>query len=529
MGDGTKDYVFGVNEEGQFKLDPVKNGQEISLTIPVRVGIGKHKVYWSVHDQCGNFSTCNTLIETKDLKSPTPYMHGFLTTAFQGDVMQLTIPSNCFNISSFDNCTPSSRLKYSFSPNVNDTLRTIDCTNTGFQFYTIYVTDESGNNDFVEVFMIAFDNGSCSFSGSFGGKVNEANGKPMKDVEMTLERPGQPYVAALSDQQGIFNWNDISMYSDYQISPKYNTVQEGRVDVADLKKMQNYFFGLDSLVNFQYLAADVNGDYKIRINDLELIKSKILHPLKAVGSNWLFAVDVDSINDVNDLKKIRPVFDIMKFDGSIDFKMVYSGDITGANSIETSNRNSFSAEEKIEGNKYHLISTSDVACHGLQMEIEVEAKLFDQISIKSPYFSIPENAFVKDVLSNSIRLVSTIAFNAEAGKPFLTITFDDTIEENICKISQASKILLPNYRIAELRMEKPYMDDSSIQILPNPSEGQFELSSDNAKVIKVYDQQGRDVPFRNSGKIVSISANPGLYFISVDVNGDRVVRKLIVY
>ncbi len=79
-----------------------------------------------------------------------------------------------------------------------------------------------------------------------------------------------------TNEIGQFGWENISLYSDYQIMPDYNQVQTGRVDIADLKKLQNYIFGMDTLVNFEYMAADLNRDNKIRINDLSVLRDNIL-------------------------------------------------------------------------------------------------------------------------------------------------------------------------------------------------------------------------------------------------------------
>ena len=336
--DGTTDYRYGLNEPGVYKLGPVANNQVVSITLPERVGVGKHKVYWSVKDQCGNFKTCHTIVETKDLKKPTPYMHDFLTSAFEGNVMDLVVHAKIFNVGSFDNCTPSSKLKYSFSANANDTIRTIDCSNAGFQFFTIYVTDLQGNQEFINAFMLIFDNGSCNIPSGISGRISQSNTLPVENAHFSLSRAGMEPLISTSDVNGSFNWKDISMYSDYQILPELTSYHPERTDIADLKKLQRYIMGMDPLINFEYVAADLDGDSKIRISDLELLKTKILNPSDIGASNWRIAAEMDTIRNIHDLKSMVEVFDITRYDGSIDFKAIYKGNISGANHIETEPR-----------------------------------------------------------------------------------------------------------------------------------------------------------------------------------------------
>ncbi len=64
------------------------------------------------------------------------------------------------NAGSFDNCAGT--LKYSFSPDTDDTGITYDCGDLGQQPVEIWVTDASGNQDFCETFVIIQANmGQC--------------------------------------------------------------------------------------------------------------------------------------------------------------------------------------------------------------------------------------------------------------------------------------------------------------------------------------------------------------------------------
>ena len=113
------------------------DGEQISIKIPHKLSAGKHKVKWSVRDQCGNYSSCTTTFETKDRKPPTPYIQDFITSAFQASAMPLMVPARIFNSGSYDNCSLQKNLKYSFSEDINDTIRIVDCSNAGLSLIHI--------------------------------------------------------------------------------------------------------------------------------------------------------------------------------------------------------------------------------------------------------------------------------------------------------------------------------------------------------------------------------------------------------
>jgi len=527
---GDVDYKYGFNESGDFKIDPVANGQEISITLPERVQVGKHKIKWSVRDECGNFASCHSIVETKDLKKPTPYMHDFLTAAFQGNVMDFMVSPRLFNINSFDNCTPQSKLRFSFSPNVNDTLRTINCSNAGFQFYTIYITDLAGNQETVEAFLLLFDNGSCSMTATFPGTVTESNGTLMQNVSMSLARQGQNEILTYTDELGHFGWENISLYSDYQISPDYNQMQLGRLDIADLKKLQNYLFGIDTLVNFEFMAADLNSDNTIRINDLQLLRDRILRPAQHSQDMWRFGVDVSEIKTVSELAKVKDVFDIMKFDGSIDFTAVYVGDVIGANKNETESRSTIKVTDHIINNEYKVSTNEDINAEGVELVFQVNPVYIDDISIASPYFVVGPNTLFKNKENSTIKIVLLKAFEIDKDQPFMTISANQPLNQSDIILQSNSKILLSDYQTVMLRKGEIGSLSSSWSVTPNPSfNGRFVLEKiQTTDEISVVDVHGREVSFRRDGQYLDINGISGVYFITINSNGIRSTKKVII-
>jgi len=526
--DGTTDFRYGQNETGPFKLNPVGNNQEISITLPDRVSVGKHKVYWSVRDQCGNFKTCLTYVETKDLKKPTPYFHDFLTAAFQGNIMNLVISASIFNIASFDNCTPASKLKYSFSPNVNDTIRTITCSSAGFRFFTIYVTDLDGNQESIDVFMLIFDNGTCNVSSGISGRITESNSRPIENVTFSLSREGGDTLTTYTDADGRFIWTDISFYDDYTIIPDFSTHLYDRIDIGDIKKLQNYIMGLDHLVNFEYLAADLNGDKKIKISDLELLKKIVLTGSSTDQSNWFFASETDTIHDVNSLKNINSSLEIMRYDGNADFKAVYKGDITGANYIESDPRSITFLTKKVNGNIVDFYLSEKKMCKGLQVEL-VLPELNDKINIHSDYFELSPNSMKFDNQNNVIRFLTTEEFSITEDLSLFTVTMMEDLEAKQIMISSFSKMINEENSISKIKIRTGIHSESEVGISPNPGYDIFHLDHQDAIISAIYDLNGQSIEFKQNNRDLTLIAQTGIYLVKIILNGNVYFKKLVKY
>lgn len=519
--DGSVEYTFAHNHPDYlFRLDTVASGQSVTFRLPYPVIRGYHNVKWTVHDQCGNAAVCVQKVYVRDDKKPTPYIHEILSASFEGKDHPLKVPARLFNIGSFDNCTKSNQLRYSFSTNVNDTIRTITCNNAGFQFFSIYVTDLDGNQEYVDAFMLAFDNGSCSNTLRLAGKVTEADDIPMADVGFKLSMSSDPNMEIMtySDQSGHFNWENISLYRDMMILPQYQSSQDHRLDIADLKMLQDYIMGNLKLTNLQYMAADLDGDKNIRIKDLDVLKSRLLNPTKYNGNKWVFGAEMDSLKDVSDLKSIKNSITLSQTNGTLGFRAVYLGDITDANKKRTANRSVISLYEEVVDDRIVYTANQSIKADGLQLTIQLPSDMH-QIEINSTLFDIPGNAIsIND--EGILRLVVTKGFSLEAGDELFTLKADEMISSAVemPQMLGESKILHANYHTSELR--KLINNNEEVIIYPNPVKNSFMVVGKNVRIIDIKDASGISFPFIQDHNQVSWDVRPGIYFIHVDT-GDR--------
>ncbi len=521
--DGSVEYRFAHNQSDPELMLPItKSGQLVSLKLPFPVMRGYHKVTWSVHDQCGNVTKCVQKVFVKDTKKPTPYMYQVLSTAFEGKDHPLKVSARIFNAGSVDNCTKNTQLRYSFSPNVNDTIRTIDCNNAGFQFFNIYVTDWEGNQDFAEVFLLAFDNGSCSTL-RMKGSVKEGNGSPVSNVELKLSRTSDDNMEmmAMSDQAGGFSWENIGIYKDMYITPYIKTQQENRLNIADLKMLQDYIFGTFSLENFQYLAADVDGNGKIRVNDVQILKERILKQ-SMEELPWTILGEVDSVSNASQLSLLyqKNKIELATTKGTLGFKAIYKGDLTDANVVNTEPRSVLAYHWEQTQDGYALFLDHDMTIEGLQ--VEFKSDIAREISLHSEQLHIPSNAIFAD--DTHLRFVALDRVDVNSNLPLLTLK---NLSDDQIVLTANSKILLDQYQTRSLKLAEDKISDL-ISIAPNPAQQTFTLVSDvDVTIESIQNQAGQKVSFIQSGNSVYCDAPSGLYFVNVISEGKVTIHKLI--
>lgn len=521
-GNGTVDYRYGYNEPGKFRLEPVAGGTTINITLDERVAAGKHKVHWSVRDECGNYTSCLMYVETKDIKKPTPYLHQYLISSFDATQMPAMISPRLFNVGSTDNCTPANWLKYSFSPNVNDTVRVVNCTNAGFQFFTIYITDHAGNQEAIDVFMLVFDNGSCFATANFAGRFKEHNGRSIQEASAMLQRPGTKAMAYPAPD-GTFMWEDVLLFSDYKVIPEVHEATDDRVDIADLRMLTDHIMGISRLSDFQLLAADLNGDHRVRATDLVLLKELILNPESQLPG-WKLAIDTDTIQKEADLALIKGTTDIMKYDGKIDITATCIGDITDANDIKTENRSYADLEAKTSDTQTDYYLPEAQQLRGLQLEVLVNAGDC-RPELISDYFDKTDVWF--DESKNSFRVLAANDISADRHKPLFSLVNCNNLKGE-AQITPYSRLLLADNSVALLRETKSNGAQANIVLYPNPGEGSFTLKNPGTEILGISDLAGRSVSYQRLQNTVNIQGQSGLYFVKTNTNTSIKIIRLIV-
>jgi hypothetical protein len=128
--DITDDDQNGIKD---IWVGPTESGNEVVLQLPVSItaGLQRHTITWQVFDGCKNQRVCVESFNIYDQKKPTPVCHA-LSTALMADPdgtgplgPMVEISARIFNNKSWDNCTDTTNLVFTFnnaSPANRDTL-----------------------------------------------------------------------------------------------------------------------------------------------------------------------------------------------------------------------------------------------------------------------------------------------------------------------------------------------------------------------------------------------------------------------
>ncbi len=325
----------------EWKLDITANGTyDISGSTPtmnVSVPLGKHRVWFKVTDGCGNYDICDFTFTVNDCKKPTPVCHKGLST----DIMvtgMVAIPAKAFNASSSDNCTAPGKLKFSYSTDVNDTTVVYTCDSLGMRVVRMWVTDEAGNQDYCETFIMISDNmnvcGDTMDMIIVSGDISTMQGKMVSDVNVNLAGSNMPPYN--TNDNGKFKFPAMKKGSSYTVVPKKDVNPLNGVNTLDLVLITNHILGKKQLDSpYKMIAADANKSGNVTTADLLEIRKLILHVKQNYSNNdsWRF-VDKKYVFPVPTNPWSQPFPEVcnlqnMQSPMKVEFIGIKIGDVTG--------------------------------------------------------------------------------------------------------------------------------------------------------------------------------------------------------
>ena len=266
--------------------------------------LGDYLIEFTVEDRCGNLATTSYTFEIISVKSATPICFQGLSTDLVAmdldtngvsDTAMSIIHIEMFNNHSYHDCYPNEPLQFSFSPDVNDTVRVFGCADLGLQTITMYVTDINGNQAFCITDLLVTNNDTnyvCPdllLEGMISGRVVTENNLAIGGVTVSLE--GTEIDAQTTNTTGEFAFPTLSLGGSYNVQPEKDGDDLNGVSTLDLVLIQRHILGLEKLPTmYKYLAADVNLDNKINSIDLVELRKLILGTFMELPNNqsWRF-------------------------------------------------------------------------------------------------------------------------------------------------------------------------------------------------------------------------------------------------
>jgi subtilisin-like proprotein convertase family protein len=330
-----------------------------------------HKVLWKVTDGCGNVDQCESSVMVVDKKAPTPYCVSVNTAVMQTTPKMVELWAKDFDKGSFDNCSPQTKLYYTFDelaplfnrindehfykagPNgtvINATAAEYAAGNaykwlpsiqsagkiwTSCGDYTVRVSvwDEAWNTDYCSSNLNII---GCSGS-IISGQVATALGNRVPNVTVVANSALPEYPKSiLTDINGKYEYN-LQTGLNYELQATKNGDYINGVTTLDLVLIQRHILGLEVFTDpYKVIAADATNDGRITAADLVEIRKLILGITTSFkNASWRFpvkgqALSVSSpfpyIDNYNYLK-------LEKDNTSQDFVAVKIGDINSSATI----------------------------------------------------------------------------------------------------------------------------------------------------------------------------------------------------
>lgn len=558
-------YRIDPNDDGE---GPFINGttNNASGTYPV----GTHRITWTVEDQCGNQSTASYQFVVRDRKKPTPYCISEVTTVIMPSSGNVTIWANDFDLGSFDNCPGA--LRFSFSPNVNDTGKTFTCSNIGVNTVTMYVWDLAGNFDFCTVTINIQANSACTGS-RIAGNVGTESTEMVDDVMVTLTNMGSnETMSMMTESTGHFEFAGMPENHNYSLRAEKNKDHRNGVSTLDLVLIQRHVLGLQQLNSpYKVIAADVNKDDKITAGDLVELRKLILGIIPEFQNNqsWRFVDKQFAFSNVNQPWPFNEYVSLQNFNTSQmhnDFVAIKVGDVNqsaavNVNSENLENRNARVLRLTVQEQSYRAGDIVEVKVTadnfrdivGTQFTMNFDHNALELVDIKGLAMNLANDNINFNQSAEGKIAVSWNQLNPltlSANDALFSIEFRATTNSTISKTlgisSDITKSEAYTTSLEELKMDLEFRAGKQaivfdlLQNNPNPFSDQtvigFVLPESAPAVLTIYDVAGKVLrtvssTYPKGENQITIDAETlnagGVLFYELESNGNKAIRKMI--
>ena len=290
-------WTWSLDFDNNGIFDGAGTGPAVNATFP----IGTHRILWRVEDGCNNADFCEQIITTEDCGSVS-----FLCVAGTLNIQlpfrsgnQIDVNANQFsgnfNISG-GGCSGGS-IDFSFSSDLNDTLRTVTCLEVlnGPITLTVFAFDSNGN--LLGSCPVMVDLTGCDIAQPLviSGSVRDEESQSMNEVMVKLD--GGMNMEDRTNDDGLFEFPDLPGGYNYSVAPEKDTRPRNGVTTFDIVTMSKHILGVEALNSpYKMIAADVNKSGTITTLDMLELRRLILFIDNEFRSNtsWRF-VDADYV------------------------------------------------------------------------------------------------------------------------------------------------------------------------------------------------------------------------------------------
>ncbi|MBK8700871.1 MAG: HYR domain-containing protein [Saprospiraceae bacterium] len=573
-----EDLVYG------YKIDYNNNGStDVSAagdTFSLKMARGIHRITWSVEDRCGNDTTCSFTVTVKECKAPIPVcMYGLSTNLEDnGTGGTAAIWASDFNNQSYDNCTPKSELRYSFSANTNNKSLTLMCKDTGTYHLSMWVTDNDGNQSRCNTFILVTDHKNlCPSTGggnsiptvSVAGRIATEDNAMIKDALLSIS--GDSVVTtAKTDLTGTFLISNLEMYNDYTLKPNYDTHWADGISTLDLVLIQRHILGSKKLESsYKIIAADANNDQKVTASDLVALRKLILGIDDNIEGNtsWRFVEKQYVFADPSAPWNFPEEIDLHAVDANMmnsDFVAVKTGDVNGTVSNLLSQTDSelrtpqkdgiVVAEDYFEEARYVNVPVTLAEggeLRGLQLGFKFDTDLLEFTGIMEEQLTLSKEEYTYNVVKGELKMaiVQKSPLSVRSGGVLFILQFKSKksgkLSQSIAMIENGFDQAWVNTSYEQrqllMRIENGMEALTVQQNTPNPFVDQTDVKffvAEDAKVeISIFDNTGSRIysQVRPYGAGVNqlridkeqLGDRKGVFFLHIATGERKEIKKLL--
>ena len=253
---------------------------------------GIYNITYTANDNCNNQTNCSTTIQVNDGKLPSVFCHPNVIVTIQDGLP----PSGQLNAGQVDDGSSDDcgNVLFSFSSDTSRTDTLFEC----FQLNTtdsieLWVTDESGNQDFCRTQLTLIDPGNNCGDDTLvvhiNGLIDTENGVSVEGVEVNLS--GQSAGNITTNNSGQFQFYNLPIGNDITIAPVKDDDHLNGVTTYDMVLVSKHILGVKPLdTPYKMIAADANRSGGITTFDLVEMRKLILYVNDEFPTNtsWRF-------------------------------------------------------------------------------------------------------------------------------------------------------------------------------------------------------------------------------------------------
>ena len=250
---------------------------------------GAHNIIWTVVDKCGNTTQCTQSIMIEDIKPPTPYAIGLITTISTEGFIEIW--ASDLAAKATDPCGLVAEILISRQNETFYDAQTnlrLDCNDLGVTYVKVYAFRRLSDGTFAYDYTIVTvdlqdNNGVCgndvateaALTSQLSGRIKTSYGVLLPFTEIVMTSQSSNHMM-LTDEAGWYEEN-LLVDSMYLVRPQIEDIPIRGLSTRDAIMIQRHILGLTTFTSpWDQITADVTRDHRITAIDIIELRKVVI-------------------------------------------------------------------------------------------------------------------------------------------------------------------------------------------------------------------------------------------------------------